>query len=172
VQVTRNVPPKRVQVTPGSVVNYAGRSYTSDDGAFVMGDGPVADALALSGVVVIVSHEEVDAWNGEEGEEIRQRGEAHARNDAVSADVALHVAAYLRGETTASELDKAVKEARKSAPDATGGFSKYSGAPDATEVDLTTNRQRLGHEHSYDPTKPDKMTDEQGGVDAKGEWKP
>src|SRR4051794_825525 len=73
VQVTRNVPPKRVQVVPDHEVSYGGRLYTADDEPFLIGEGATADALAFDGHVVVVSHEEIDAWNGKEGEAIRKR---------------------------------------------------------------------------------------------------
>src|SRR4051812_13787473 len=73
-QVTRNVPPKRIQLLPGVTVSYAGHTYVGGDpgnDTFVHGEGTVADQLVLSGQAVILSHEEVDAWNGEEGDAIR-----------------------------------------------------------------------------------------------------
>jgi hypothetical protein len=76
VQVTRNVPPKRVMVNPGSTVTYAGVTYSGGD-AFLIGEGPVADAWALAGVVTIVDHEQVAEWNGKEGREIAKRAHQH-----------------------------------------------------------------------------------------------
>jgi hypothetical protein len=72
VQVTRNVPPKRVRVLPGNSVVYGDKQYTGGD-EFVMGDGPAADQLAFAGHVVVVDHEATEAWNGAEGEHIREQ---------------------------------------------------------------------------------------------------
>lgn len=123
VQVTRNVPPKRVMVLPGNEVTYAGQTYR-DGESFLHGEGATADQLAFSGHVVVVSHEEVDAWNGEEGEEIRKRG---------------------LGEIDA--LHKA--EGTKRAEDNHHGFAKYEHADgeDAIPVDVTQHRQQLAQRH-------------------------
>lgn len=77
VQVTRNVPPKRVEVLAGNTVVYGDQQYTEGD-VFVVGDGPVADQLAFSGHVRVVEHDAAAEWNGEVGAAIRKRaGEGH-----------------------------------------------------------------------------------------------
>jgi hypothetical protein len=139
VQVTRNVPPKRVVVTPGNTVVYAGKAhrgvgtYIGPDGkelvvteaeSFLCGEGPVADQLAFAGHVVVSSHEEIAAWNGSEGDEIRKAG---------LAEVDSH--------------HKAAGTTRDS--DNTHGFAKYEHADgaDATPVDVTQHRQQVGQRH-------------------------
>lgn len=134
VLVTRNVPPKRVQVLPGNQISYGGRTYTSDDGSFLMGDGPVADQMALMGHLVIVSHEEVDAWNGDEGETIRTA--------ALKGIDAHHKAT---GTTRTHDH----------------GFIKYEHADPNSPmpVDLTSHRTQLAQQHLLTGTT---MTDEEG----------
>lgn len=77
VQVTRNVPPKRVEVAPGNTVVYADQTYTEGD-VFVIGAGPIADQLAFAGHVTVVEHDASAEWNGEVGDAIRKKaGDGH-----------------------------------------------------------------------------------------------
>lgn len=121
VQVTRNVPPKRVMVTPGSTVEYGGKVYKGGD-SFLLGDGPVADQFANIGAVVVVEHDAAEAWNGAEGDEIRK----HA--------LATIDAAHKAEGTKRSHHH---------------GFAKYDHAdgPGATPVDVTQHRQIVAQQH-------------------------
>jgi hypothetical protein len=98
VQVTRNVPPKRVEVLPGNTVVYGDQTYTEGD-VFVLGAGPVADQLAFAGHVQVVEHDASAEWNGEVGDAIRKKaGDGHNLakykhadgKDAAAMDVTQH----------------------------------------------------------------------------------
>lgn len=143
VTVTRNMPPKRVIVTPGSSVNYGGHLYVGgEDGndEFVSGEGSSMDALALLGHVVIVNPNATDEWNGKDGDVIRKRGLAHA--DALVA---------------AEPNDKTSR-------DHDHGFSRYSGG-DGIPQDLTVHRQGLAQQHMQEDRK---MTAPEGEGKAPG----
>lgn len=137
-KVTRNVPPKRVMVTNGNQVTYAGVSYGPGD-SFLIGEGPVADSLAMAGQVVIVDHEQVAEWNGKEGQDTIKR--AHALIDNHHAQVG--------GERTHDH-----------------GFAKYEHAdgPDAFPVNVTEYRQQA----ATDPRVPrPEAPDQTGGEESK-----
>lgn len=144
VQVTRNVPPKRVVVNANNTVMWGGKVYNPGDTLLL--PGPEADGLAFQGHVIITSHEEVDAWNGKEGEEQRRAALAHV--DAIHAE-----------QGTERTHDH--------------GFRKYEHADgkNARQADYTSDRQQLARDHMYDPGKPDVMTNEQAGISgpSKGE---
>jgi hypothetical protein len=55
VQVTRNVPPKRVAVNDGNTVAWADKSFSGGDSLVL--PGPMADQLALGGHVTITDHD-------------------------------------------------------------------------------------------------------------------
>lgn len=171
IQVSRNVPPKRVMVRPGATITIGGKTYS--EGETLLLQGPEADNLEFPPfgppAVVIVSHEEINAWNGKEGRDqadavLGHVDRSHAR---VAASVAFQQ--YLHGEMTAAEMHKEIQTAEKQdAPERTHdhGFGKYTHAdgPHGTEMDITKSRQRLAREHLYDPQKPDTMTDDQAGL--------
>lgn len=115
-QVTRNVPPKRVTVLPGNTVVYGDHAYKGGD-SFVMGDGPAADQLAFAGHVTVTDHEATDAWNGAEGE--------HIREQALAALDAQH-----KREGTKRTHHH--------------GFAKYKHADDSGAQDVTNQRQKGG----------------------------
>jgi len=73
--VTRNVPPKRGLVVPGTTITVAGQAYEGGDEVLL--PGPEADALALDGFIVITSHDEITAWNGKEGRDLHKQAMAH-----------------------------------------------------------------------------------------------
>lgn len=150
VRVTRNVPPKRVMVLPGHTVTYAGVSYRPGD-SFLIGEGPVTDAWAFDGIVTIVDHEQVDEWNGREGEEIRAQAARHIENLHIEAAGQAHFRRYLRGDITAAEMHKEIEAARKDAPSMPEdhpGFTQYEYAdgPDAEPTEHTTFRMQAAAE--------------------------
>lgn len=150
VQVTRNVPPKRVQVVPGHEVNYGGVLYTGDSEPFLIGEGATADQLAFDGHVVVVSHEEVDAWNGKEGDAIRKRALEWVKASEVAYRVREHAARLASGEIGVDEYAEAHKAAASDVKlDHDHGFAKYEHAdPDnPIPVDLTAHRQQMGQRH-------------------------
>lgn len=77
VQVTRNVPPKRVMVNTGNTVSWDDKSFSEGD--TVVLPGPMADQLAFAGHVVVVEHE------------AEAKGYKHADGaDAIPVDVTSH----------------------------------------------------------------------------------
>lgn len=171
VQVTRNVPPKRVMVLPNQTVVFLGQPYASGE-TFIM-PGPEADALVFQGHVVIVSHEEIKAWNGAEGDAIRKRAAQFIENSHVAVHATSALKEYLDGKISAADMDGVVKKARSSAPDMTHdhGFGKYTHAdPDRPiPVDLTGHRQQLAQTHMLEDRQ---MTDEEGEGKAPGSSNP
>jgi hypothetical protein len=148
--VTRNVPPKRVQVVPGHEVNYGGRLYTGEDEPFLIGEGSTADQLAFDGHVVVVSHEEVEAWNGKEGDEIRKRALAWVQSSEAGFRTAEHARQLHAGLISIDEYADAHRAAHaESKPTHDHGFAKYEHAdgPDAIPVDVTSHRQQMGQRH-------------------------
>lgn len=141
VQVSRNVPPKRVVVNQGASVVFGGEPYNPGDTLLLA--GPEADALALQGQVIITSHEEIAAWNGKEGEEQRKQALAHIDKQ--------HAA-----EGTERTHDHGL------------GRYQHADGEKAIPVDLTSHRQQLAREHQYDPGKPDTMSDDQAGITQPG----
>jgi hypothetical protein len=138
--ITRNVPPKRVMVTPGNHINYGGKDYygqgvypvaggkpgetrmVTENDTFLCGEGPVADQWAFAGQAVVLEHDAVEAWNGEEGDKIRK--------DALAALDAEHKA---RGEERLHDH----------------GFVKYEHADTDNPIpmDITAARQQLAQKH-------------------------
>lgn len=168
VQVTRNVPPKRVQVVPGHEVVYAGRRYTSEDEPFLIGEGPAADQLAFDGHVVVTSHEEVEAWNGSEGAAIRKRGLGWVQASEAAYRTRDHHAAFHSGEMSVEDYTKALRDAHgDSKPTHDHGFSTYRHADEDNPIpmDVTQHRQQVAQRHMLEGRAADDadFTTQKGG---------
>jgi hypothetical protein len=144
VTVTRNSPPKRAIVAPGVSINYEGRLYEGGD-ELLHGEGPVINALALQGQVIIMEHDATEAWNGTEGDKIRSAGRKH-------------LAALADAEGLKVEHNH--------------GFDKYSGKPDgedAIEMDITNHAQARAMEQqlrgiTQDEWEADRKAKKSGGA--------